>query len=369
MKRRLMALGALLVGCGRAAAPVAAEEPVAQPVATVPEAVPEPQATASAEPVAEVPAVTETASIEPLGTVGCRVETGGKDVFQRVQVRVKSGGARWGFFEHTSSVNVELPPSGDSDGRAVASLGGMELYGVVDGDDFKLLRRTVRKDGVVVPFANTELSWVRSAGDGELVVGAEAVDAVQPAEGKLFEWTDPCAALSLAQGRYEPKKALGLTQTNPIYLLATDAITMSADAAGAGAVKLRVDADVEAFVLARRGKRSKIWVGARNVLLVGWVDSSALSKNGNGGLGLGGMGYGGGYGRTSAKRMRCPSERSVTLRMNEHEWQVGRITAGARFRVVAREDGGMASVEPDETGLFLLKGATLWASVEGCRTA
>jgi uncharacterized protein YaiE (UPF0345 family) len=153
------------------------------------------------------------------------------------------------------------------------------------------------------------------------------------------------------------------------YLRESDSVTMSFDASGAGAVKLRVDADMEAFVLARRGNMSKIWVNGRNVLFVGWVDSSALTKNSNGGIGLGGIGYGSGYGRTSAKHMRCPDERVVTLRMDGREWEVGHVTAGASFRVVARENTGMAHVEPEESGLRLESGAGLWASVDGCSAA
>ena len=367
---------AVVVGCGGArssGAGSAAPTDMASTSATAPAevnvapAVPEEdRPNADAGPVVEEPVVQEVASIEPLGTVACRVGLNGKGLGERVRVRVTSGGKRWGYFQGLDDVFVELPPSGAKDGRAVGKLGGVELYGVVDADDFILFRGAPRKDGVIVPNADVALTWVGMDGSRPRV-GTPASGAVQPAAGGRFEWADDCGALSLVAEKYDPVKALRLHRSVRKFITTTDPFTMSQDAAGAGAVELRTGSDVEVYVLGKKGKRTRIWIPELTLVLVGWVDSALLSAKGNNGLGLAGAGrgYGTGYGIISSKRLTCPDERSITLRMDGREWRVGRMAPGTQFQLDAR-DGVQGHLRLLSMGLRLEKGAELWMNVAGC---
>jgi hypothetical protein len=272
------------------------------------------------------------------------------------ELRFRRGGRTFASINHVTRAALSL---GDDPASPFAELSAPDarLWGVVVADQLLIHpARPLLLDGYLAPGPTAVLRWVGAA--------AEPV----PIEVQLPEFIRPsapprddlrCADLSLAEEEFDPRAAIDAPDGEDMLLVEGKAIPLAREPAGTAVAELRFESggSPSVEVIERRGDRARIVVHhsnlnpAENVLVVGWVASSALVSRPTG--------FGGSWGSagdaTSAlprphegwQMVTCPREVPLVVELERERHLVGAVAAGVRLELppdADRADDGLVEI-------------------------
>ncbi len=322
MKRFLL----LLAACGGQAAPPASPDPAPVKPSSRP-------VSARALPGYPLPE-------EPRGAT-C-VLTGPWLPDQPHELRFRRGGRTFATVNHVTRAALSL---GEDPGSPFVELSAPDarLWGVVVADQLLIHpARPLLLDGYLVPGPTAVLRWVGAAAE-PVPIEIQLPEFVRPASRPRDDLG--CADLSLAEAEFDPRTAIDAPDGEDMLLVEGKAIPLAREPAGTAVAELRFESggSPSVEVIERRGERARIVVHhsslnpAENVLVVGWVASSALVSHPHG--------FGGSWGSagdaTSAlprphdgwQMVTCPREVPIVVELERERHLVGAVTAGVRLEL------------------------------------
>lgn len=337
-----LAAAALCLGCATALPPdVHVSPPVVPP--------PRPDATASSAPppaaqppAAQPPAVEIAVLREPEpDDIACRIASA---AWTATELRLDVDGPVFARVE-AAPVNLLLPVT-DRPRAAIVAMddGAVVVRAVLRHGDVHLHQGEPKALlGVVVPKADTRLTWTRSApGSAEIGLDTSAVLA----SPRPFVARIECRDLAIVPREYDARASITKRKRLAKRNLIMDQVPLAA-ARGAQPVASLNRGEVE--LIERRGTRARIVVESHDYLVAGWVSAEHLvPPYASIGPGGGGTGWGTrGVASRPPERTRCPADVRLFVELGATRVEVGLIRAQSGFAVVgdSGDAGELAEIE------------------------
>jgi hypothetical protein len=258
------------------------------------------------------------------------------------ELRFRRGGRTFATVNHVTRAALSL---GDDPGSPFAELSAPEarLWGVVVADQLLIHpARPLLLDGYLAPGPTAVLRWVGAAAE-PVPIEVQLPEFIRPAAPPRDDVR--CSDLSLDEPEFDPRAAIDAPAGQDMLLVEGKAIPLAREPAGPAAAELRFEdgGSPSIEVIERRGDRVRIVVHhsslnpAENVLVVGWVASSALASRP---AGFGGSWGSGGDATSALPRPRegwqmvtCPREVPLVVELERERHLVGAVAAGVRLEL------------------------------------
>ncbi|MBL8742896.1 MAG: hypothetical protein JNK04_17425 [Myxococcales bacterium] len=267
------------------------------------------------------------------------------------------------------SVTLSIPSGKAGSTLLDTSAQGVVVRGFVDAATIELRpARAFVMAGFVVPSATARLAFTSAEGDS-IKLALKPSPGVIPKQ-KLIEEERPCSDVGLEVAKYETKTPVFGTRAASAMRIRRTPVPLflkPADRAPLATLAVPEERDVVDRYFVDKDRSLIAWQ-ADDMLVFGWVSSSALSPlNGSGGL----LGRGSGFTPPAAvhekplARLQCGADVPVIARVMDVERTVGNISAGTVIPVVERDkpfsrvEVFTASLIPDANARFFVRTAEL----------
>ncbi len=234
-------------------------------------------------------------------------------------------------------VGVTVATGSDPDAFVEVDAYGTHLAGVVQASSLTLFRsRPFDVSGFVVPVT---LRIVEGK-PNEMVVQVDLDTAVAPKAPP--ERSVACDLLGLSSGWVAPDELLrtvGITGKSSPRVLSGRPVALSISPTGPAVATLRVLEPVDAYNTKSGATRIAFW--RDSALVYGWVPSRSLVRCPPPSQMTGSGGGGGGAWVTDREKglgWKCHTDFPIFVTLAGQRREVGRVEAGASFRVLARHD-------------------------------